>query len=300
MMFKMKIFIISAAILGLVFTSCEDVIDVSVSDKNYNLYSVEAFVTTNNDPYVYLTRTVPVSSLEDPPGVSGANVSITDNAQPPNVINLVEDVEKKGYYKLPEGQHYPGVAGREYTLTIISETDTLTGKDYLTPVSPVDSIHVRAYDVGQFKFMAIALFCQEPPGKGNSYKWDVYINDTALYKTENMAIANDNLVDGKYVNDIEIFIDFYDPAKPQERKLNLNDTVYVRQNSISKVAYDFYTQMINQNQAGFLFSVTPANAKGNVTCSNGEFVMGMFSAMDVSVSNSVIIDENIESIVKDN
>jgi hypothetical protein len=115
-----------------------------------------------------------------------------------------------------------------------------------------------------------------------------------------MAIANDNLVDGKYVNDIEIFIDFYDPAKPEERKLNLNDTVYVRQNSISKMAYDFYTQMINQNQAGFLFSVTPANAIGNVTCSNGEFVMGMFSAMDVSFSNSVIIDQNIESIIKDN
>jgi hypothetical protein len=296
----MKIFILSAAIITLALTSCEDVIDVNVDGKNYNLYSVEAFITTIDEPYVYLTRTVPVSSIESPPGVSGAKVIISDDAQPSNIIELEEVDTLPGYYQVPEGSHYFGVAGREYTLTIISETDTLVAKDYLASVSPVDSIHVRAYDVGQFNFMAVTLFCQEPAGLGNNYKWDVYVNDTFLYKTENMAIANDNLVDGRYVSDIEIFIDFYDPAKPEERKLKLNDTVYVRQNSISKVAYDFYSQMINQNQAGFLFSVTPANAKGNVTCSNGEFVMGMFSAMDVSKSNSVIIDQKLEDMVKGN
>lgn len=296
----MKIYFLLIAIIGIGLTSCEDVIDVNLDDNEYNLYSVEAIITTIDEPYVYITRAIPVDSEEDLPGVSGAKVIISDDAQPSNSIWLVEDSIKKGYYKVPANIDYFGVTGREYTLTITTEGDTLVAKDYLAAVAPVDSINVRTFDVGQIKFMAVALFAQDPPGLGNIYKWDVYVNDTFLYKTENMAFTKDEWVNGNYVSDIEIFVDFYDPNKEDERKLNLHDTVYVRQNSISQNAYDFYIQMVNQNNAGFLFSVTPANAKGNIVSSDGRFVMGLFTAMDVSTSNYVIIDEALEKLLDDN
>jgi hypothetical protein len=57
--------------------------------------------------------------------------------------------------------------------------------------------------------------------------------------------------------------------------------------------------MFNQAQTGGLFSVPPANIKGNFTSSDGNEVLGLFTAHDVSTSNSVIIDESIENQLRD-
>ena len=115
-----------------------------------------------------------------------------------------------------------------------------------------------------------------------------------------MAIASDELVDGNYVTDLEIFIDFHDPKKESERVLKYNDTIYVNQNSISAMAYNFYQAMINQRNGGSIFSVLPANAKGNFTSSDGKIVLGMFTAQDVSRSNTVVIDSTIEKMINRN
>jgi hypothetical protein len=56
--------------------------------------------------------------------------------------------------------------------------------------------------------------------------------------------------------------------------------------------------MINQSSTGSLFSVPPANIKSNFISSDGKPVLGLFTARDVSVSNTVVIDEKIESQLK--
>ena len=125
-----------------------------------------------------------------------------------------------------------------------------------------------------------------------------YVNDTLLNDAANLVTYSDDLVDGNYVAGNEIFIDFHDPKKPEDRKIKLMDKVYVKQNSVSEAAYNFYLGMINQSQGGSLFSVPPANLKGNFTSSDGKTVLGMFTAQDVSRSNTVIIDQTIESELK--
>jgi hypothetical protein len=75
------------------------------------------------------------------------------------------------------------------------------------------------------------------------------------------------------------------------------DTIVVCQNSISEYTYNFYFQMQQQSYGGGLFSVPPANVKSNFTSSNGKDVLGMFTAQDVSVSNTVIIDDSIENML---
>ena len=52
--------------------------------------------------------------------------------------------------------------------------------------------------------------------------------------------------------------------------------------------------MFNQGQTGGFFSVPPANIESNFTSSDGKTVLGLFTANDVSTSNSVIIDQSIE------
>jgi len=183
-------------------------------------------------------------------------------------------------------------------VTIQSEGTTLTAKDKLTKVEPIDSIQVFPSLRGNKLFLGVFSYGKEPQGLGNFYKWDVYVNDTLIHEADRLAIASDEFVDGNYISKLEIYTDFHDTNKPEERMLNLKDTITVKQTSISEFAYKFYFQMINQSSTGSLFSVPAANIKSNFTSTDGKPVLGLFVAKDVSVSNKVVIDQEIEDQLK--
>jgi len=289
---------ISLLLLTFAFSSCENVIDVKLSDQNLNLFGVEAGITTQSNPTVFLYQTLKVNQDVSYPGISGALVVISDNATPSNTIALFEDQKAKGMYMVPKNAGYKGVAGREYTLTIQSQGVTLTAKDKLAKVEPIDSIQVLPSARGDGRFLGIFTFGKEPKGLGNYYKWDIFVNDTLIYNADRIAVASDEFVDGNYIAKLEVYTDFHDPNKPQDRKLKLKDTICVKQTSISFFAYNFYSQMINQSSTGSLFSVPPANIKSNFTSSDGKPVLGDFIARDVSVSNKVVIDPTLEDQLK--
>jgi len=280
------------------FSSCEDVIDVKLSDENLNLTGVEASITTLDQPSVFLYKTLRVDEDIAYPGISGATVTVTDNATPANQITLVEDPAKAGRYIVPTGKNYVGVTGREYTVTIVANGVTLTAKDKLSKVEPIDSIQVVPSQRGEKRFLGVFTYGKEPKGLGNYYKWDIYVNDTLIHDADRLAIASDEFVDGNYISKLEIFTDFYDTTKPEDRKLRLNDKIQVKQTSISEFAYNYYFQMINQSSTGGLFSVPPANIKSNFTSSDGKPVLGLFTARDVSISNKVTVTQKIEDQLK--
>jgi len=277
------------------FTSCEDVIDVKLNDENLNLIGIEASITTMDEPTVFLYKTLQVNQDTESPGISGAMVSVSDNAIPANTVTLVEDEQQKGFYRVPQNIDYLGIAGREYTLTIQAEGTTISAKEQLARVEPIDSIRVFPSMRGNKLFLAVYTYGKETPGIGNFYKWDVFVNDSLLTNGQRLAVASDEFVDGNYISGLEVYTDFHNTDKAaEERKINLGDTIYVKHTSISKFAYYFYFQMINQSGTGSLFSVPPANIKSNFTSGNGKPVLGLFTARDVSVSNKVIIDQKIE------
>jgi hypothetical protein len=282
----------------LLFTACEDVIEVKLSDENLNLLGVEANITTQDQPTVFLYQTLQVDQDRAYPGISGAVVTVSDNATPANSVTLVEDALRKGFYHVPQNANYLGVAGREYTLKIQTGGVTLAAKDKITKVEPIDSMKVFPSLRGDKLFLGVFTFGKEPKGVGNFYKWDVLVNDSVITNKEHLAIASDEFVDGNYITQLEIYTDFHDIKKPEDRTINLKDTVVVRQTSISEFAYNFYFQMINQSTTGGLFSVPPANIKSNFTSSDGKPVLGLFIARDIVTSNAVVIDEKIETQLK--
>jgi hypothetical protein len=282
----------------LLFTSCEDVIDVKLSEENLNLIGVEASITTVDEPTVFLYNTLKVDQDVTYPGIIGAVVTISDNATPANLMIMTEDQANPGHYLVPKDKDYFGVAGREYTLNIQTQGVTLIAKDKLAKVEPIDSIEVVPSQRGEKRFLGIFTYGKEPKGLGNYYKWDIYINDTLVHDANRLAVASDEFVDGNYISKLEIYTDFYDTNKPEDRKLKLNDKIQVKQTSISEFAYNFYFQMINQSSTGSLFSVPTANIRSNFTASDGKPVLGIFTARDVSASNKVLIDQKIEDQLK--
>ncbi len=283
---------------SVLFTSCEDVIDVKLSDENLNLIGVEAEINTQDQPYVFLYKTLKVDQDITYPGISGATVVLSDNASPANQITLAENSAKPGFYTIPAGKQYQGVIGREYTLTIQTDGVTLQAKDKLSSVSPIDSLVVEPSLRGDKRFLGVFIYSQEPKGIGNYYKWDVYVNDKLLADAQDLSVAWDKFVDGNYITKLEIFTDYYDTTKPEDRKINLNDVVQVKQTSTSEFAYNYYYQLINQSQTGGLFSVPPANIKSNFTSSDGKPVLGLFVARDISTSKKVKVTQEIEDQLK--
>ncbi len=294
---RFKIYLILIVITGLL-ASCEDIIEVNLSDDDKELYAVEAKITTETNPEVFLYKSQLVYTNDPYQGISDASVVISDNSQPPRSISLVESSAKQGLYIPENGNIFFGVPGKKYTIKINVNGDEIVGSDTLARVERIDSIQVRPSNRGEKRFMGIFTYGYETPGLGNYYKWDIYVNNKLLYKTENIVIANDELVDGNYISGFEIFTDFHDPNSPEDRILNLGDTIHVVQTSISEFAFYFYYQMFNQAQTGGFFSVPPANIKSNFTSSDGRDVLGLFTASDVSVSNRVIIDEELENGLK--
>ncbi|MFA5329679.1 MAG: DUF4249 family protein [Prolixibacteraceae bacterium] len=285
-------------LIAFAVSSCEDVIDVKLSNEDLNLIGVEAQITTVDEPTVFLYKTLNVNQDVAYPGISDAVVTISDNATPANSIILAENPEQKGLYQVPENMDYFGIPEREYTLTIETDGVTLVAKDMLSGVEPIDSIQVTPSLRGDKRFLGIFTYGKETSGLGNYYKWDIYVNDSLFTDATRIAIASDEFVDGNYISKLEIYTDFHDTNKPEDRELNLNDTIQVKQTSISEFAYNFYFQMINQSSSGSLFSVPLANIKSNFTSSDGKPVLGIFTARDVSVSNKVVIGQALEDQLK--
>ena len=214
-------------------------------------------------------------------------------------IELTESSEKKGLYRPAAGTYYLGMPGKKYFIKIEINDVELNAGDELNPVVPIDSIQVHSSLRGDNRFLGIFTYGNETPGTGNYYKWDIYINNQLLAGSDYLVIASDELVDGNYINGFEIFTDFHDPNKPEDKIINLGDTIQVRQTSISEFAYNYYYQTFNQGQTGGMFSVPPANIEGNFTSSDGKEVLGLFTAHDVSISNKIIIVDKIIGQLKE-
>lgn len=244
------------------------------------------FRQNEENPHVFVYKSKRVDEDNPYQGVSGTSVIISDNGQPKKTVTLKESPEKKGLYVPEDGTTYLGESGKVYTLEINVNGVKITSTEMLARVEPSDSIQVRPSFRGDNMFPGIFTFGNEPSELGNYYKWDIYINNRLLSKSDYLVVVSDEFVDGNYVSGFEIFTDFHDPNKPEDRLLHPDDTIQVKQTSISKYAYLFYYQMFNQGQTGGLFSVRAANIESNFNTNDGRKVLGVFTPNDVPIQIS--------------
>lgn len=298
---QIHIKILFTLFIALIITSCENVVQVDIDNENLDLITVEAYINTTvrNNILVKLEKSLPVDDSTSNPPINNAVIEISDDAANPNIVLLKED-GTSGFYTLPRNTIYKTQPGRTYTISITTPDGTvITGQDYMQKMEPLDTVKVNLSDFGDNEYLAVFISTQEMPGLGNYYKWDIYINNHLLYNSDNMAFGNDELVDGNYIYDLEIFTDWYEEKNEDENDnadsdkiIFIGDTVKVVQSSISSDVYDFYLGMQNQAFAGSPFSVPPANIPGNLKANNNKKVLGLFSARDISIGNEVVVSED--------
>ena len=271
-----------------VFTSCETVVDLELSEGAKTLVS-EAVLEFPSDSefgsaHVYLTETSNFFSADVNPAIPGAIIILNDT------YVLEEQEDSIGYYM---ASGIPKEMGANYTLDITAEINGVTGSwlgsDDLMSIPVVDSIYVTYkpssgpfHDGGYHLRMAF----QEPGNQVNFYHQKVVVkrNDTlkAYRGPTYNEIYDDLWFNGQYL-DLEV----------NHRPFSLYDTVNLKFSSITESAYMFYD---NVNQLLFetvgIGAAPPFPLKGNLVSQNSDFEnsLGNFKVKHV-FERSIIIKE---------
>lgn len=260
-----KIFLYLLAILTLNLAGCEEVIDYELETVENRLV-VEGLITNRPGPY-----TVRLSStkgfLEDGStrGINGAIVTIWDN----HGNNETLEANGDGLYQTSTLQ---GIPGYTYYFKAVVNGKEYTAQSYMPTVSKLDSLTFvykssrNEDDNGYHPYIHFG----DPAGKGNYYRWNVYVNGKML--PDELAVLNDELYDGSYGHADMGFA------------IKKGDHLKVEMFGIDKPAYDFWYALVNQQNArGGPFESTPANAPSNITGG----AMGYFGASSVSEFEAV-------------
>ena len=284
--------------IGILTAGCDDVIDISIPDTA-TVVNVDAWVTDKpEDQIIYLNRTQ--NYFENsllPPGIKGADVTVTDDNG--NAYVFMEDstLTSGGYRWKYTGE--PLVkTGRTYTLQISSNGEIYTATSRAGRVPGIDSIsfyyHKGAAQVDD-RYSA-EFWAKDLPGTGDSYRIKTYRDGILLNRPDEINIAYDA---GTSIGSGLDGITFYETVRskitPTETgsegeevsPISWGDTLRVEIHSLTDASYAYLSEVILQtNKAGGLTEILTAtpfvNVSTNIRSAGGTKCTGFFNAGTVS------------------
>lgn len=244
----------------LLFTSCEKVIDIEVKDASPK-YVIEGVVDNESGGcLVKVSRTKPLAGNNSFAGVSGAAVRITDESGA--AVQLAEAVP--GMYR----SALAGVPGKTYTLQVTIGSETFTATSTMPAFVGIDTLYTGFMDwMGEKEYYPTLVY-NDPPQKGNAYRFVLYINGQ---KTDDLFGQNDDLSNGRR-QVVSLFSedDLQDDLKP-------GDELRVELQCIDQPVYRYWFSLW-QGATGEGNAASPANPVTNI--SGG--ALGYFSAHTVA------------------
>ncbi|MBS1503103.1 MAG: DUF4249 domain-containing protein [Bacteroidetes bacterium] len=256
----------AAMIIVLALAACQKVISLDLRNQSGQLV-VEANITNvQGAQYVTLSRNVPFTSQNVYPPVTGATVSLKDNAG--NIFPFTEG--PAGTYSMPNLQ---GVTGNTYYLSVTTGGKTYNAQSTMPAAVALDSItaHDDLFEASKGK-KRITVHFQDPPNVANQYRFVEYVNHKQV---KSVYAFDDQFINGKYVsldleqNDINIYA---------------RDTVTVEMQCIDKPVYTYWYTLMQQQQDNPGGQVAPSNPTTNITPAT----LGYFSAHTKQVKTLVV------------
>ena len=265
---KNILFILAVLVIGI--SSCTEDLKTDFKGKSEHLLMVEGYITTDTTAHkVILSRTFDFS---DTAMIyeRGAIVTISDSL---NVYPLTE--YEPGIY-LTDSNVF-GEIGHTYILNItLSDGTQHEAVSHLNAVSTIDSIRFAKeyFEFTDSYYYKAYFYGQEPPGKGQFYIWNLYLNDSLFNDTINETrFEEDEWVDGNYLEDFDVYW--------VEEESVRGDTIEVmlEMESIPEEYNDFLIElMMETTWRGSPWDPFPANISTNIS---GEAV-GFFVAKAVT------------------
>lgn len=262
-----KLITILLLLTAMVFTSCEEVIDVDVDTAPSRL-AVEAAInwqkgTTGNIQSIKLTTTTGYFESTIPV-VSGAVVTIKNSSN--TVFNFIEN-PNTGVYLCTD---FVPVLNETYTLTIITNGETYTATEIMTSVAPITKLVQN--DQGGFtgEDIEVKAYFNDPPNEKNYYLY--------RYEYPNQVKASMYADDDTFFNGNEFF------SVTQNDSLEVGEKIKITHLGISKSYYNYMSIIVSlagQNGGG-PFQSPPSTIRGNVvnTTNAANYPLGYFSVSE--------------------
>lgn len=255
-----NIFFVSILISAVFATSCQQVIDIKLNDKDAAVV-IEANITDQPGPYtVVITKTVNFSDPNVFPAVTGAFVVMSDDAG--NADTLTET--SPGVYTTSTMQ---GVPGRTYTVRVTAENKTYTAQSRMPAVATLDTLVVIESSFGASPFYVIPEW-QDPIGTGDHYRCIEYVNGERVGAFLYDDVFSDGLVNGQ-------------PLLNFETELQSGDTIRVEFQCIDPAVYLYFFSMEQTANNG---TAAPANPESNFD----NDALGYFNAHTESTRTVVV------------
>ncbi|MFI5157430.1 MAG: DUF4249 family protein [Sphingobacteriales bacterium] len=265
---KLKYGYIVAVIIVLAIASCQKIIDLKLNNAPSQIV-IEANITDQEGPqYVSITKSVPFIATNNFPKISGAVITLSDDAGEQFRFTQVHS----GLYVL-----YPfhgGVYGRAYTITVKIGDTTYTAQSTM-PTVPVllDSITDKPNVFSKSNLRTITVNYQDPQNIPNQYLFNLFINSEEV---GTIFTNDDNFTDGRYVKE-DLF--------QADINIHPGDTASVNMECIDKNIYQYWYTLSQQQANGPGGGVTPSNPPSNFNNN----ALGYFSAHTI-MGKSIVVN----------
>ncbi len=296
-----KVLYITAIIMTVIFTSCEEEItqklsnelNVSLQDDIINKVVVEGRITNQDmNQVIRLTNSDTYFANHPPNGTEVANVQVLEIGSGSS-YRFVKADTGVGYFisDIP----FKGKSGEIYELSFEYGNDSYNSRAILDTVPKIDSIRsVYTYldFFGGAGFYQIQMSAFEPEPIGNHYMFWLYVNDT-LYNDELRltSFADDLIINGKPLININVY------ALPQEEIKSDTNVIRLEMLSISRDEFNFINAFLTETQGnGNMFSGPPADIPTNIkNLTSDNDGLGFFSASSIASKEIVLYKEHADS-----
>ena len=261
---------IAIVLVCLAFTSCQKVIDIEVNSSASQLVIEGNITNIRGTQYVDISRSVAYTETNNYPGVTGADVQVTDNLG--NTYKFSE--MQRGHYAFGPLR---GQTGRIYTLTVKVDNNTYTATSVMPAAVPVDSLSLSKVTFGSTERKLIAVNYTDPKGIANQYRYILRINGKGANR---IYVEDDRLTDGNVIKE-ELYP--YDNNDETE-DVKSGDLASVEVQCIDKNIFNYWFTLRSQRRGGPNGGTTPGNPPSNL--SNN--ALGYFSAHTYQTLDIVI------------
>ncbi len=273
--------LIILALYLLLFSGCEDVIEIDLNSTNPKIV-LEGSVANDNSPTkVRITKSTDFYEPGVYDKVTGAEIELTDSEGNSGTLTEIED----GVYQT---ESILGEIGRSYYISVKAEGKTYNAESTIPQQLNLDSLNIEIapYPPGEeteeTKRYYLNLYFQDYPDNEDYARFRILNNGELL---GGYRIYNDKYTNGNYIN-----------ARlnlgAEDNNIKIGDELTVQLLSIDKSSYEFYltANSINasrtQGGGGPPSSISPANPNSNWT----NDALGVFTAFSVS-TQSIVVEE---------
>jgi hypothetical protein len=295
-------------ILGLIFSSCEDIVTLNTPSSDHYMVIEATLTNLPGSQKIILTRSQDYFDNTDVPKIVGATVSILDN-EGREYLFKESKAELGTYVWTPSSStDILGKIGRSYKLTVKSANETFTASETMKRVPPIDSI-LYQFDEANPRQSAngkpkngyeAQFYARDPTGAGDCFRVKAYKNRKQFNGTQNLVFFYDAAFQKGALADGLMFI------LPIRRSISpelylAKDTVKVELYSISEDQFNFYSQArLELNNAG-LFSRPAANIPTNFKNTNPNSSLkgaGWFGISAVSTMETIVDPKQNQKNIK--